>query len=186
MLRQNKTKTSKKKLLIVGGAVAAALLLGGGIFWLANRNDSTISDGNDDPTATTLDNQGETISLDPPSESDKQETEQHKQDLGNQAQNPPVGSNAVTPVITSASVNGVYAYVPGIFEEGGTCTANFSSGNQKFSRASQGFQNVQNTGCAPINLSRSDFPSAGTWNVTVTYTSPKATGTSQNQAFEVK
>src|SRR3990167_7976609 len=111
------------------------------------------------------------VNLDPPTEEEKQESEAHKQSLANDqgASTPttPSGKKQVTPVITSASRSEVNAYVSGVFEDGGTCTATATKDSQTITKDSTGFTNVSYTSCPPIQMS---LP-AGTWSVVVSYSS---------------
>jgi cytoskeletal protein RodZ len=76
------------------------------------------------------------------------------------------------------------AYVPGITENGGTCTATFTHGADRVTATSQALANVNYTICQPMRL---DGPLniQGTWTVTVSYSSKTATGTSDSFTFEV-
>lgn len=86
----------------------------------------------------------------------------------------------VSVTVTSATAESVNAYVTGVFEEGGTCTATFTQGSTTISRTSVGFGNVSYTQCAPIAPS---LPSTSGWSVKVNYSSAAAEGTSQAYSF---
>jgi len=120
---------------------------------------------------------------------ERQETEQRKEQTAKNEQQPapqPGQKKQVSVVITNASAQAVNAYVSGVFEEGGVCTATFTKDGQTVTKTSQGFQNVSTTNCAPVNLTRSDFPSAGTWSLTVRYSSATAEGNSAARNVEVQ
>ena len=179
-----KIRFTKKSILI--GALVAVFLTGGSVFAYQQIR----SDKPTDTTDTTPVTEGtEGINLEPATEEEKAQNEQHKEDIVKQQTQPTpppaTGKPKVTPVIVSASVDGVGAYVPGVFEEGGTCTAIFTKGSQSFNRSSAGFQNASYTQCAPIALTRSNFPSAGTWSVVVSYASAKVEGASAATTFTV-
>jgi cytoskeletal protein RodZ len=174
MAKRKKSKLTKssKRLLIV----ALVLLLGLGAYALFHHKQNSpakpaAKSNNSSPNSN--------INYGPPSDAEKQETQAHKEDL---AQNPPVspptssGKKAVTPVITSTEGNQVYAYVPGVFEDGGTCTATF--GPQKLVKTSKGFANASYTSCTPISIP------TGFSTVVVSYSSSSAEGNSQ--ATEIK
>lgn len=88
-------------------------------------------------------------------------------------------------VITSASQSGINAYVSGAYEDGGECKAVITKGSQTITKITEGFKDATTTICKPINLSRSDFPSSGTWKAEVNYTSETSTGKSQSVNIEV-
>jgi cytoskeletal protein RodZ len=127
-------------------------------------------------------------------EQEKQDAEAHKDEVVKQQQTenipPATGQKPVVPVVTNASQNGqeVFAsgYVPGVFEEGGTCTYTFTKGSLKVEKTTQGFANVSNTGCANLTLARSEFSQAGEWSLVLSYSSPAAKGSSAAKAIAVQ
>lgn len=131
-------------------------------------------------------NSGEsTVNLNPPTEEELSETEEFKENLSNQPKSTDNGSTKnVTPVITYADDKEVNAYISGIFEEGGICTANLSKGSEKITKTSKGFQNVSYTSCIPILLDGS--LSSGEWSVTVSYKSSNSEGISEVFKFKVQ
>lgn len=70
----------------------------------------------------------------------------------------------------------VRGYISNIFEDGGTCTATFTQGSQTISKTSQAFKDASSTQCGAINVSRGEFPAAGTWNIKLSYQSSTAHG----------
>jgi hypothetical protein len=75
--------------------------------------------------------------------------------------------------------------VPGIYEEGGTCTLILTKGSQRATGTSKSIKNVSETSCGFIKISRSRL-AAGSWTATVSYGSAVAKGISQPQTIEVK
>lgn len=145
----------------------------------------------DKPKQTTSDNQGNatgTVDLSPPTEEEKQATQEEKQEK-NQTQ-PTASTNAsdgrknVTPLISYADASTVSAYIPGIFEEGGACTATFTYGDDKITQISKGFQNSNYTSCEPLTL-QSPLNIKGEWEVTVSYSSTRSVGTSAATKIKV-
>jgi hypothetical protein len=82
-------------------------------------------------------------------------------------------------VIVDASQYGgeieIRAYVSNIYADG-TCTATFTKGTQKVEKEGDAFKEATNTQCKTITIPRSEFPSAGTWNVTVAFSSASSSG----------
>lgn len=181
-----KHKKSNKKLLII--VICIVLVLGAGAIYLITRK----SNNSSQPSTTT--NQTETINLDPPTEADKQRVEDNKQriieDSNKTNSQATSGLKQVMPVITYAEQYKeqveVGSYVGGVFEDGGTCTATFSQGSSSFTRSSTGVKGSNNVNCPMITAKASDFPSKGTWNVTLSYSSSTASGSSASKGFEVK
>ncbi len=127
------------------------------------------------------------VNLAPATEQEKQESAQSKENLSQpssstQPSTPSQTSSKkqVNVVITHAGADSVNAYVTGVFEDGGTCSATFTQGSTTVNRTSNGFANVSYTQCAPITP---NLPNAGSWSVVVSYSSTAAEGKSQAQTF---
>jgi hypothetical protein len=175
----------RSKKTIILAVVIAVVVIGGGFALYKVRQSSQ-----EPPTSAGA--PPNTVNLNPPTEEEQATGNQQKDavlesEKARNENNPSNGQKRqVTPVITSASESGVSAYVPGVFEEGGTCTLTLKQGSQTVTRNSEGFANVQNTGCAPFTLNRGDFPSAGSWTATVSYNSSTAQGSSSGKEFKVQ
>jgi len=131
------------------------------------------------------------INMEPATEEEKQQAEDHKDDLVKQQEteaNPkPAGQKKqVSPSISSADQTMISVFVSGVFEDGGTCTATITGPGNTIKKTSVGFANASYTSCEPIFLSRSDFSKSGTWSVSVAYSSSTADGTSANREFNVQ
>ena len=80
-------------------------------------------------------------------------------------------------VDSAAGVLRVVADVPGIYEDGGTCTVKVTDGASVVQKHSTGAADVTSTACGQFVFSLGDLPS-GTASIVVSYQSPKYTGTS--------
>ena len=154
-------KLSIKAISIVG---IVAVLVGSSIYGLVRLLNN--GSGTESVQITTAD--GQKLTVEPTTGDEKQETEAHKEELS-RSDGQSVSSPASV-VITEASANIVRAYVAGVFEDGGICTATAVQGSQTITRQSTGFKNVSYTQCPPLEWSLS----AGSWTVTVNYKSPRA------------
>lgn len=179
-LKQKDTIKLNKKLLAVL-IFFVFMLAAGGVFVYTKSNDKS--------TNTPQDKSTETINYNQASPVEKKETEDHKDSLvKEQANTPPTATsdkNTVKPTITNANQTTVNAYISGIFEENGSCTATFTKGSSTLTKSSVGFQNVSYAQCAPINIDPG-FLSNGSWIVSVKYSSEKSEGISDSQQIEVK
>lgn len=135
-------------------------------------------------------NTGETIKYEPASPQEKSandalkdELSNKNKDVSNENLSPGSTKTTVTPVIVNASKSSVSAFINGVFEDGGTCTASFSNGSSTLTKNVEGFKNVSNTQCAPFDL-ESNFLGTGSWTVTVSYVSANASGTSKPQEIK--
>ena len=136
------------------------------------------------------------INYGPPTKQEKQDTEEFKKDLTNQDSNnetptTPGQKQTVTPIISSwgqvSSTQNVEVsgYVTGVYENGGTCTANLEKDGQTVSQSQAATLNAQSISCGFISIDRSRL-SAGSWKTTLSYSSAAAEGTSQSLTVEVK
>jgi len=91
--------------------------------------------------------------------------------------------------ITDASQYGqnieVRSYVEGIVKDGGTCTFAFTKNATTITKTSEGLSNVSRTSCALLNTSVSEFPTSGTWSLSVSYTFENITASSTNYNVEI-
>lgn len=177
----NKNKSSTNKKVLYGFLIVVALaLVAGSIYVFKDRSNKK-----------SVDTTEQTINYEPATKEEKKESENAKDKIieqkNTQSNSSSSSTNQKTPVKptitnTTGSIN---AYVTGIFEEGGTCTAIFSKDTTTLTKSSTGFQNVSYTQCAPINLD-TGFLSPGKWAVIVKYSSDKSEGSSEPQTIEVK
>jgi hypothetical protein len=154
---------------------------------------------NDSETVATTDPL-DTINYGEATETEKQETAANKDKVAaqtesqnNQQSSETPGSQSskktVTPILTyieqqdSGSV-AARGYIPGIIENGGTCTLTLSKGSIKLADNHTAYGNAQNTGCGLMIIDKSKL-SSGTWSATISYISVKYTGTSEPQNVRV-
>jgi hypothetical protein len=177
--RKMKSKKNEKYLIIFSILIVAALLFFLGLFFYKNNSRKQ-------KTTEIL----PTINYEPATDEEKKQAEDTKNKIVKQQEaqqdkptSPSAQKTSVKPTITSTT-GSVNAYVNGIFEEGGVCTATFTKNESVLSKTSAGFQNASYTQCAPMNL-ESGFLSSGRWSVTVRYSSDTSEGTSESQIIEV-
>jgi len=167
-----KSKNKSKNLLIT--ALIVLLIIGVALFAYVRRqnNSTSLTDSTTTPPSD--------INLSPPTEEEKMAAEQRKDELvqptppDNGSQ--PSGKKQVAVVITQATADSINAYVSGVLEDNGTCTATLTKGGQTITRTSAGFSDVNTTNCTPI---KPEFPSSGKWSVTVSYSSSTSEGESK-------
>lgn len=174
-----KIKKSKKipfyKKKAVWLVLVLVLLLAAGTLYARQRNDD--SSGVTDVTTPVVD---DNVDFTPPTPEEKQETEANKRSFADDS--PDSGDNStgqVVPVITYADRSVVRGYVPGVFEDGGTCTATATKGSQTKTANSEGFEDFNKTTCAPITISLPD----GGWSVVLSYNSNTVKG--QSETYQV-
>lgn len=181
----NKKRLNRKRAIILMTVLILVLLAAIGAQAYRSRSTNQSTD-NDTPA--------ETINYGPATEEEKNQTEQHKDDITKQQeeeqnQNPTDNKIAVTPIITDASQYGdkveVRAYVPAIVETGGKCTLAFKHGSNEITRSIDTLAGPQTTQCDTVTVPVSEFPSKGTWTLTVSYSSDASAGISAAQNVEV-
>jgi len=164
-------RLSRKKLIIIVVVFALAV---GSIYYFFIRDNQT-QQQKEDSVAGQLDREN----------SLNQKTGNKKSDTSSDPDETPSGSlGQVTPVLTSVDSNDpvrAVGYVQGVFEDGGSCTYNFTNGSKTITRRSTGFKDATTTTCPPVEISTAEFNPKGSWNVTLQYKSSTSTGTSQEQ-----
>lgn len=177
-------KNKRKTIILI---IIIVLILGSlGIFFAKKHADSQAARAR---KPNTVDYSG-------PTEQDKQETQAFKDSQQKQSQNlppaPPIDSNGkrrVEPVISYAdqydAAIEASAFVPDIFEDGGTCTLNLTHGSSTVTKTATATKNATTTRCTTFTFPAKEL-SSGQWTATVTYSSNTAQGTSQPVTFNVK
>lgn len=174
------------KRIIILSTLLSSVIIAGSIYFFASisSNEPTPDSGG--------------VEYDGPTPQELVETEAHKDEVVKQmdiekASEQTKSSQAkknVIPVITNSAQNGnnvlITAYIPGIFEEGGTCKLEVSKDSNTITRSNSAFANATTTDCKPFKLARSDFLSNGNWKVKITYSSKSAQGTSQVSTIRIK
>ncbi|HXE10119.1 MAG TPA: hypothetical protein VN554_01710 [Verrucomicrobiae bacterium] len=162
----------KKKVII--GIVIIALVGGGIAYGIVRHNDNKSK-----PLGVGQVNYG------PPTSAEKKETEQHKQQLENQQNNPSSDSKPkIGVVITYLSTTEARGYASGVFEDGGTCTLTLTKGSAKVTGTSTAVADVNKSTCGPISINQSQL-SSGTWTAVLSYSSPSGSGSSDSQTLNV-
>lgn len=166
----------KNKFFIIG-LVVLLLVAGGGAYAYSRKSKNSTSSN----TTSLTDTSGNIINTEPATAEDKASNDQHKDELINQSKqtdtaSDSTGKKSVTPLIVSANATSVTAYVPGVFEDGGTCTATATNDSSKATQISEGFKNASYTQCAPLTFTKA--LTSGTWDIVVSYNSASAAGAS--------
>lgn len=170
--KKNKKQSIKIKYLLLVLITVSALIIARNLSIDKPKPTSAV----DTDTTTT-----KQIKYEPPSEGEKQEAEQQKEEIVNKQ--PSIlssssdGRKVVVPIVASATESAVSAYVNNIFEEGGICTAYFIKGDTTVTGTSVAFGNASYTSCQPISPSI-PLPSKGGWSVSISYSSQKYSGKS--------
>jgi hypothetical protein len=169
--------------------VVLVLLIGGLSVYLYKRHYA-----NHVAASPVSSNPADHIKYAPATAEEKQQSEQKKDDIvkakSEADKSNSDGKKAVEPVITLANYSNssatIQAYVPGIYEDGGTCTAVLTQAGQSVTKSAPAFANATTTDCQHFSIPRSEFPAAGTWTVKVSYGSSTAEGSStQTSSIEV-
>lgn len=184
MLKHKRSMSVNKK-TVAFILFVIALLVAGGLF-LVNKKDQK----SDTPVTG--------INFGPPTEQEKAEAEQHKEEVRKrleQEQNannqPQSGTKSVTPLISSWGQNPdtnnleVAGFIPEIYEDGGKCTLTLTRNGQTITKDSSAHKDVSRTSCQPFAISQ-DSLTPGTWSATLKYASSTATGSSTSTTITVK
>lgn len=173
--------TNKKYLVLAIIAVAATLV----VLVILSRDESRDLTSNISKSG---------LNLSGPTDEEKQAGDVQKQ---KQEQEPSTrsASNEAKPVITSAGqydnpqygkVIEVRALVTGVYESGGKCTATLKLGQAIVTRAVEALQDATTTRCDVVIIPRVEFPTAGEWELVVSYSSAAYSGKSDVTQVKVQ
>lgn len=136
-----------------------------------------------------------TVNYNPATEQEKADSEQHKKELEQKAKQeqagPQLGVKSVIPIISSWGQAPdqkdleVAAFIPGSYEDGGTCTLTLVKAGAVITKTTAGHKDVNRTSCARFIVPYGEL-TTGTWEATVGYGSATAKGTSAKQQMEVR
>jgi hypothetical protein len=187
----------KRLLTPKGAALTTALIVGVAVcgYYLAHNNqENSPSPTGSLTSAKRTTDQKDDINSSPPTAEEKAQADAQKDQNISRAndekaagQSTSNSKRSVTPVITNKNPGDpvtISGYVSGVFEDGGVCTATLTQNGKTVTATSQGFKNVSTTNCAPISIARSQLP-GGTWQVSLSYSSAAAEGTSGVQAWQL-
>lgn len=179
-MKVKKSKNRSKKLGIIIALVIFIIVVSSILYvFVFNKNFF----GNNTPNTTPT----QEINYNPPTSQEIKESEDIKRNTVD-PQNTTQNTTKVNVIIANTFVNGsnleIRAFIPGVVENNGTCTANLSKGSNTVTGSSKVFADATTSQCEPITIALNKFPQSGTWSLTVSYSSEKYTGTSQ--AIEVQ
>lgn len=173
---KNKDKKSLPVVLLLVAILVLAGVASGGYVLVARHKK--------DPTNT--------INFNPPTKQEKASGNQQKQaDIERQqvdTTSPSQTSSAVLHIVDASQYQDqieVRGYTGDVYEDGGTCTATFTKDSKTVTGTSKAFKDATTTQCTPIDIPRSNFPSAGVWNLVVSYSSTNNKGTSEPQQVTI-
>jgi predicted nucleic acid-binding Zn-ribbon protein len=186
---QNNRSSCNKALLASALIIAGLVLVGALLYKNKARSDTGL---NKDPVTE------EPVNLSPPTKEENRAADQQKEkseEQQKQTDTPRSGLKQVTPIITNAGQYDdpqygnrveVRSFVPGIYEEGRYCKVALTKGSSTIVKNVDAIKDATTTRCDVAAVPRSEFPSAGTWSVVVSYASPTAEGRSEIKQVEVK
>jgi len=187
--RKNKKYTRKsaylKTVSVLVGCVALGIIAW--VTWIHYRSPAK-------PTASATDTSSRKTSLTANTPSIQASNDSHKAAIAQQNTTAKPTTLTATPVIDFAGYDNpptdteieIDSHVNGIVEDGGTCTLTATLSGQTVTKTVTAVRNADDTSCPAFILNPSDFPSSGTWNIQVSYSSATYSGTSQSQTLQVK
>jgi hypothetical protein len=192
---KNYTKNSKytrKKLFVLFVSILAILVI---LFVLEKSEVINLYNDQKQPSTTT---EQDEINLNPPTEEELQAVEDNKNklseeiDKSNNAVPPPQkedGKIDVKPVIGYIEIRDeqirANGFISTMIEEGGTCTLTLSRGEQKVQTTTTSLADAQSTICGLMLVNKNDV-SNGSWTATLSYSSDKYEGVSDEQIITIQ
>lgn len=183
----------RKKIIIT--SVVALVLVASGVAFALNRNSNKDNNTTAENSPISIDG----TNYNPPTEEEKQETEQFKKDQEAKQNSNADSQQTTTPTQQSGSANIVVTslqstsqaitasgFVSNVFEDGGTCTLSLTLGSQKVTGTSKGIADVNKTTCPEISIPTGSVPGTGQWTAILSYSSSKISGSSASQTVQIK
>ncbi|MDQ3123750.1 MAG: hypothetical protein M3Q14_03660 [bacterium] len=143
----------------------------------------------------TTPNSENSINYGPPTVEEKAAGDRQKQQIDeeqNNTDNSPLDNSSkksVSVIITDASqyedIIEVRSFIPDYFQDG-TCTIVFRKDNLTLTKTAPAYKDISTTICTNPEIKRSEFATSGEWQVTVSYESTNAKGTSETQIIKLK
>lgn len=194
MIKNKKILKNKVLTIKIGATILLLVLIGLLILIFVINGDDQKKSVQDlpNPTDTT-----DTTNLAPPTDEEKQQAVTNKSKIDeDEARRQSQSSlnngtkKAVKPIITYSDQYGekieIGSYVPGIFEDGGICTANLTKEDRIFSKHVNAVKEGKSTFCPTFNISNAELPEKGIWALVVSYESAISIGSSDSTKIEVK
>ena len=183
-----KQKSSSKKKLII--AIVAAVVIAGAVaayfFYqsgrLANRQPSTAQSS------------AETINHNPPTQDERAQTEEHKEDIVKQEQKEPTPGNPPTPatiqvtIVRATQSAGQPLNIRTIISGAttGTCNITLSkAGQPTVSKSYPIALDATTASCEGANIPAADFPASGEWQLQIIAQNTNATSTPVTQTVTI-
>lgn len=129
------------------------------------------------------------INYGPPTEQEKKETEEFKKKQSEENQNKTITETTpgqikqVTPIVSSWGQNPqtkdvrVVGFVPGIYEDSGTCTFTLQNNAKKVTKTTTSSKDAQTTSCGAVTVPYAEL-GPGNWNIMLSYSSASSAGNS--------
>lgn len=190
MVTKNNIPSSNKRRYFVALLVTLFLILLGVSLYKLNQRSNT-----NNPVGA---NETDGINLNPPTDEEKKAGDARKQEISAERRlaesQPSSGSGAsskktVSVIITDASqyddIIEVRSFIPDHYQDG-TCTISFRKDDRTLTKTTPAYRDISTTICTNPNIKRSEFSTSGEWQVTVSYESADAKGTSNAQTITIK
>lgn len=179
--QRSRPTLSRKKVLL---GFLLILLVATAVALFFSRKDSDTTGSNSVPANSSSKNTGSSsnVNLNPPTEDQKNAARDESPQESATSSN---GKKTVTPIITSYDKQEVRAFVNGVIEDGGTCTATYTHGDDIVTASSRGISDAGHTTCGPMQLT-GPVNIQGDWSVVVTYSSSNYYGKSNAKTLNVQ
>lgn len=204
MVYKNKKRSrfyKRKRPAIITGVIVLVLIIGALACWRLHDSSKVTPDSHAQLSASTkleqqvgqqqANQKAPTGASSTSSSASSSDTPAKSSQSGNPA---PAPAGNVTPIITypvsgprgeeKVSAVEVDAFIPGVEENGGTCTLTLS-GSGTITKSNPASLSGQSTSCQNFYVSQADGISAGSWTAVVSYKSATYQGSSQPVTFTV-
>ena len=182
--RTNKKTNSKKRYILFAAVAALSVIL---LLFVLERTHVTNLYGR--WTKTSVD-QPYKINYGPPTQQEQQAGDKQKQTIVDQQSAPQAPPSTATVVVARAEQNGdtieVAASITNVYKDG-TCTFKLVQGSNSLTKITAAYRDVSTTICTNPLIPRSEFPTTGDWQVTVSYKSSDGiSGQSESKTIKIE
>lgn len=184
-----KTNIAKKlnKRVIVLILVGAALLIGGGaVFAYQSLNNKTDDSDSIYSPATPEEKEAGNTQKEKNLDQDKQIDKTKDANGLIIADIVVTGAEQYRDEIGGKNVIETRAYITNVYEENGSCAATYTLNGVVVFQKGEPFKDAKTTQCGAMDIDRSRFPSAGMWQLVVSYESSAAKGKTSPQDVKIE
>lgn len=182
---QPRTNQKKKRIIITAAIILGTALLVGGGYIAAQSNwaqENIFGEKANEEASTESERPVNSVDYSGPSQTDTDSSQDGKKNNDNSSETPNNAENISVAVSYADVLNDnveIRAFIPGLIEGSGTCTATLKQGDLTVQASSKAFVDASSSQCEPIYIPLAKFSTKGKWILTISYKSSTHSGASE-------